>query len=158
MNRTALALVPVLASACMSSDEVIINGYRFINKAGSVAQAMEGARETFESANSCPEDRITITPRPDLERTSRPTEPALAPWIPPDDIAADPGRLEIWRRTHRAEIQVHEMEADRRRMQSSFVDAAGCGIRTTYFCSALYKHPERASCGTATADDEVKQP
>jgi hypothetical protein len=118
-------------------------------KASSVTQAVEDARHTFSSENARPEERITITPRPDLLWKPTPAKPLPAeyntpemqaqrrewkrlletPWIPPDDVATDPGRLEVWKSMHARELRVHDMMTGRLRMQSSFVRAEGCGLR-----------------------------
>jgi hypothetical protein len=175
----ALALA-LLAGACAETEtgltanpgEEILNGYRWMNQPRSVAQAREDARDTFSRENSCPTERVAVVPRPELRWKPRPTTPLpeaygtpemqakLAemkraeemPWMPPADIAADPGRLEVWKSTHRAELVVHDMEADRLRMQPSFVSSEGCGFHAVYYCRALYKHPERAACEIAPSD------
>lgn len=53
------------------------------------------AQETFTKEQSCPSDRVAVTPRPDLDAWDLDHGP-LSP--PPKEIASDPGRLAQWQK------------------------------------------------------------
>jgi hypothetical protein len=55
----------------------------------------EDAREAFARAHSCPEERVHVTPRPDIKWS---TVEGLSREIPPDEVKKDPARLAKWRR------------------------------------------------------------
>jgi hypothetical protein len=74
--------------------------------------AANGARNQFSRAFSCPESRIEVSPAEGLD-------PA------PPEIAADPERLEVWRRNH----------VDGR----ARLDLRGCGQSLRFACSVLAK-------------------
>jgi hypothetical protein len=83
------------------------------------------ARETFSSSFTCPADRITVAPRNDLDAAAL----AVQPQTPPSDIAADPGRLALWKQ-----------EDERRAAQykgASVMQVSGCDREQFYVCGEL---------------------
>lgn len=83
------------------------------------------ARESFAHEFSCPNERITVTPRKDLVGADL----AIRQEAAPKDIAADPGRLDIWQK-----------EAARRRADydgSSVIQVRGCEKELLYICGDL---------------------
>jgi hypothetical protein len=55
------------------------------------------AQETFTKDFSCPKERVIVTPRPDLTRYDLDHRTADTP---PKEVAADPGRLAEWKKSH----------------------------------------------------------
>lgn len=94
----------------------------------------EAARETLSNAHSCPAERITVTPRPDLHAFDLMVG---APPSPPADIAADPGRLAEWQRRQRESQDHYNRE--------KVYQAQGCDQVEYYACSF----------GTGTNDAQV---
>jgi hypothetical protein len=105
-------------------------------------------KEAFASAFTCPQDRITVRPRPDVvffdffARSRPPDDPAA-------DVKADPQRLSMWKE------KVAEDEASYRRARASksAFEASGCGHKNFYSCSRSAKG--RISCsaiGTPPGD------
>ncbi len=102
----------------------------------------EGALESFVKAHSCPESRVTVRERPDLS------------WLdviggnatPPDDIAADPGRLAQWTKDREAtrssaeQIEVFHVEGCDRR------DYVGCTNPDSYRLGRRTKNLAEVSC------------
>jgi len=83
------------------------------------------ARENFARAFTCPEDRITVT----LHKELAAVDLAVRPAIPPKEIAADPGRLALWK--EEAAHGAAEYERD------AVVEARGCGHAVFYICGDL---------------------
>ena len=62
------------------------------------------AVRTFSKSHSCPEDRIQATPAGGASFTER--YAALHPLpAPPADVAADAGRLEVWRKANGGDLE-----------------------------------------------------
>jgi hypothetical protein len=83
------------------------------------------ARERFESLFMCPEDRITVTSRKDLNSL----ELAFRRKPAPSDVAADPGRLELWNQEQ----------------------ARGCGKEVFFICGQLRVSVGATQYGCTTA-------
>lgn len=83
------------------------------------------ARESFARELSCPDERITVTPRKDLVGADL----AIRPEAPPKDIAADPGRLAIWQKEEARRLADYE--------GTSVMQARGCDRELLYICGDL---------------------
>src|SRR4051794_13412217 len=83
------------------------------------------ARERFTELFTCPEDRITVTPRKDLAAVDLVIRPAA----PPPEIAADAERLALWK--EKAAHDAADYEHD------TVVEARGCGHEVVYICGDL---------------------
>jgi hypothetical protein len=98
--------------------------------------ATDGAKEHFSQSQTCPLDRVEVRERPELKPSQFYKSPA-----PPADVAADPGRLQMWRNTQAENAANHSKF-------ESIVEARGCDKHVFYACS----HPtstsgnERWSC------------
>jgi hypothetical protein len=110
-------------------------------------QLHKGARQYFVDKYSCPADRVTLT----QIRDTKPSEIFAADWraaTPPDEVAADPGRLAQW--------QAHEDE--RRKSWESWINASalfsvsGCGHRLVLACR---KPGQRSTSGLTAKCDEA---
>lgn len=93
------------------------------------------AQEAFTKEQSCPRDRVTVTPRPDLDAFDLDNGPLPDP---PKEIASDPGRLAQWKKDKgkpdctpegNALWQTTTVGCMRR-----VVLARGCGHQTYYVC------------------------
>ena len=105
-------------------------------------QLPEGARQYFIDKYSCPADRVTLT---EIEDT-RPSDIFAADWhaaSPPDEVAADPGRLAQWQAS----------EDERHKGWESWINSSrlfalsGCGHRLVLAC----RKPGRMSTPGVTA-------
>lgn len=76
----------------------------------------DAARKAFEYVASCPADRVVVEER----------EPSNVAMLPPDDVANDPARLELWKRKE-------EERRARVAAQRDYV-ARGCGQERTFHC------------------------
>jgi hypothetical protein len=83
------------------------------------------AREQFASRFTCPEERITVTPRKDLTSVDL----TFRPQPPPSDVAADPGRLELWNKDQARRAAEYEGK--------SVVEARGCGHELLFICGQM---------------------
>jgi hypothetical protein len=106
----------------------------------------EGARQYFIDKYSCPADRVTLTEIRDV----KPSEVFAADWreaTPPEEVTADPGRLEQWR----------AREDERRKSWESWINSSrlfevsGCGHRLVLACR---KPGQRSTPGVAAICDE----
>jgi hypothetical protein len=59
----------------------------------------DGAKEQFARQYSCPENRISVEPRPEL-KWSELVFGKQAPEQPPDEVKRDPERLAKWKSDH----------------------------------------------------------
>jgi hypothetical protein len=86
-----------------------------------------GAQMIFAQKETCPADRITVTPRPDV-----PPHTILAHHggEPPADIAADPERMQLWAAQHGENLAV---------LDSTWrtFELRGCNVQALYVC----QHP-----------------
>jgi hypothetical protein len=101
----ALATLAVTLTACRSNETI--------------------ARESFARSYSCPAERITVTPRKDLSAVDL----AVRPGVPPKEVAADPGRLEVWKKE--ATKRAADFE------DATVVQAQGCDHEVFYVCGDL---------------------
>jgi hypothetical protein len=83
------------------------------------------ARDNFERTFTCPADRLTVTPRKDLVARDLATQPAT----PPPDVAADPGRLELWKKKEASRTSDYDGD--------SVVQVQGCSHEVFYVCGDL---------------------
>jgi hypothetical protein len=110
-----------------------------------------GAREEFSKEFSCPADRVEVTPRPDLKSFEVIFGPRSAP---PSDIAADPGRLEVWRKRQ------DELEGNWNRGGTVF-QVRGCSHDVIYACSRAQTHANTSNgiiCSTGQSTHAAKTP
>jgi TPR repeat protein len=98
------------------------------------------ARTQFAQSSSCPVEKVTVT--------SRPGDP-VPPQNPPPEIAADPGKLAIWRR-----------DDDQRRQDAAatIYVAKGCGQEKHYNCGRNDRHAAQADCTERAADPASTSP
>ena len=91
-----------------------------LGAAGCAPFAPDRAAYTFSRHYSCPEERLIVKTVPVAP------EKLLAVGEPPADIAADAGRLALWR--------ANRIEDMKDYWRLSAVDITGCGTRKTYLC------------------------
>jgi hypothetical protein len=112
----------IAASACID---------RYANSANKV-------RGDFGYDYSCPDSRIGVSARDDLEEgplSPRPPPPVEA--SPPPDVATDPERLRVWQENREAQRRRDERFADSLSECGRRVyEATGCGERRFYSCAA----------------------
>lgn len=105
-----------------------------LNAASGCKGLDRGAREEFERQFSCPKERVTVTPRPDIDAYVR----LFGAPQPTAEVAGDAGRLAVWR----AEQQrVHA----RFRSSSTLFELRGCEHHVLYACA----HPSSSDGGAA---------
>jgi hypothetical protein len=83
------------------------------------------ARENFATSHTCPPDRVTVAPRPDMTRNSLTPRPA-----PPPEVAADPGRLAYWRE------QLEKAESNL--LPCEVFELTGCGQHQLVCCTHYF--------------------
>lgn len=83
------------------------------------------AKESFGRRFTCPEDRITATPRTDLKAVDL----AFRPEVPPATVAADPARLALWQKEQAATASEYDGDA--------VLQARGCNAEILYICGDL---------------------
>ena len=83
------------------------------------------ARDQFGSRYTCPDERITTTLRKDLSAVDL----AFRPEPPPRDVAADPGRLELWKEKQARGAEEWDGK--------SVVQVRGCGHEVFFICGQL---------------------
>ena len=92
-----------------------------------------GARDSFVQGNSCPPDRVSVVAIPDYQDPLPPDPP------PPADVAADAGRLAVWRQQHEAarkeggQWQCSSTDLLGRPDRTMY-EVTGCGQRQVYCC------------------------
>lgn len=107
-------------------------------------QLTSGAREDFAARYSCPEDRVEVKPRADLQPEQALGKSDAASPEPPDEVRRDPGRYAKWRQD----------QADRREAKHStyigyeVIEATGCGHTDILICH----HPSGSKGSTRTGD------
>src|SRR5882724_12368083 len=92
----------------------------------------DGAREQFSHDHVCPLDRVEARARPELKPSQ-----FGAPSTAPKDVAADPGRLELWQ-AEQAQFAANDDA------WGEIVEARGCEVHVFYSCG----HPTRSSDGS----------
>jgi hypothetical protein len=110
-----------------------------------------GAQNQFRVDYTCPADRIHVARRHDVPASSF----LQAPSAPPPEVAADPGRLEEWKR----EQYAARSDTD---SQYSVYDVDGCGHQARYACRWVAdsdEDPSYPQCtrGGAALADQVKK-
>ena len=93
-----------------------------------------GTRAQFAQAAQCPAADISVTEQPGAP---------VAPSNPPPEIAADPGKLAIWRRDD------DERRAD---AAATVYIAKGCGQEKHYTCGRSDRHMSTAACTELVLD------
>ena len=98
-----------------------------------------GARDFFVRRSSCPADRVTVVAIPDYQDPLPPDPP------PPADVAADAGRLAVWRQ---------QREAARKRGGNwkcgrKMYEVTGCGQRQLLCCDHPWVAQDPAHPGYA---------
>jgi hypothetical protein len=97
------------------------------------------AKEDFAKRYSCPEDRVTVKERKDVNPAT-----LLAPDVkesPPDEVKKDPGRLAKWEADRKEKLE--EKEAGYKRSFTIF-ESSGCGHTVLLACThaSLAGHSE----------------
>lgn len=88
----------------------------------------EGARGVYAKSFTCPGERVTVTPRPDIPphtligHGADGTDPK-----PPPDVAADPGRLAMW------QAQMAQKWAEVDKLGPPY-EVEGCGKKAMLVC------------------------
>jgi hypothetical protein len=113
--RTRLALAALLTCGCDS--------------------VLDGSKRNFSSEFTCPIERVDAHPRPDLHPSS------LEGASPPADIAADPGRLKMWRDRQAKSNELRDSNDD-------IFELTGCGHHVLYACHRYSKGFNRFMCRT----------
>jgi Sel1 repeat len=98
------------------------------------------ARAQFAASAPCPADKVTVT--------SRPGDP-VAPSNPPPEIAADPGKLAVWRQGD---------EERRQDAAATIYIAKGCGLEKHYNCGRSDRHAAEAVCAEKATDPSSTAP
>jgi hypothetical protein len=99
-----------------------------------------GAREVFGSKYSCPDDRITLKPRPDINPGEALTPAGwLKPKTPPAEVKSDPGRLAKWKADEDERIE---------RLRGGYSDyemfeVSGCDHTSVLGCHQREPEPRR---------------
>ncbi len=89
-----------------------------------------GARDRFGIEYSCPEDRITVRSRSDIDYGDR-VLAGLAPEAPSREVSGDPARLAKWRDDQAAEHARIRAECD----DYSVFQVTGCGHEELLACA-----------------------
>ena len=112
-------------------------------------QLTSGAREDFAARYSCPEDRVEVKARADLQPAQALGKANEPPATPPDEVKRDPGRYAKWQRD----------QADRREAKLAtysgyeVIEASGCGHTDILVCH----HPGGSKGGSRTAEVKCEQ-
>ena len=107
-------------------------------------QLTSGAREDFAARYSCPEDRVEVKSRGDLQPARALGKTSEASATPPDEVMRDPGRYAKWQQD----------QADRREEKLAtyigyeVIEANGCGHTEILVCH----HPGGSKGSTRTAE------
>ena len=107
-------------------------------------QLSSGAREDVTARYSCPEDRVEVKSRADLQPAPVLARASDATATPPDEVKRDPGRYAKWQKD----------QADRRESRAAtyigyeVIQASGCGHDELLVCH----HPGGSKGGTRTGD------
>jgi hypothetical protein len=134
---------PLLAAACL-----------LLLPLGATAckRLSTGAREDFAARHSCPEDRVEVKTRSDLQPAQVLGRAGEMPATPPDEVKKDPGRYAKWQKD----------QAERREATLAtysvyeVIEASGCGHNELLVC-----HHPRDENGTRAGEvtcDQGKKP
>jgi len=123
---------------------------------GGCKEKSTGALETFATANSCPEDQVTVKPRPDLDPETVMERASEA--RPSAEVAADPARLAKW---------TQDQDERRESRASSYggyemFEVSGCGHTTVYACHHPHSlkggtREDQVSCDESRADVDARE-
>lgn len=83
-----------------------------------------GARDVFVKKAVCPADRVSVAARPDVAPHTIYVAPTRTP---PADIAADPGRLALWKSQQPPTVDVDAI--------AKSYQVTGCGQTVLYACA-----------------------
>ena len=83
-----------------------------------------GARDVFVKKVVCPADRVSVSPQPDVAPHTVYAAPARTPSA---EIAADPGRLALWKSQQPATVDVDAI--------AKSYKVTGCGQTALYACA-----------------------
>jgi hypothetical protein len=86
-----------------------------------------GAREDFASKYSCPNDRVVVTPRPDISSLKANDMDVVL--TPPPEVAKDPDRLAKWN-----EDQAKNRKRDEENYDDDVFEVSGCDHRVIMAC------------------------
>jgi len=105
-----------------------------------------GAQMIFTQAETCPGDRITVTPRPDV-----PPHTILAHHggEPPADVAADPERMQLWAAQHGENLA--EIDSTWKTFE-----LRGCDRQALYVCQHPSVEDFDAQNGTIVGDRSAR--
>ncbi len=106
-----------------------------------------GAGNTFERRYSCPDDRVTVVARPDIDPMQVLASDAdLKPATPPADVKSDAARYAKWKA---------DQDADRERLHAMYArntmfEVNGCGRMEIFACQPHRNgdvvYPDWADC------------
>jgi hypothetical protein len=85
----------------------------------------DGAKDEFSETYTCPPQRVEVRKRTDLKATD--VEGSFAANQPPAEVAADPGRLQMWQKEQRE-------KDDNENGYHTVVEARGCDHQVLYTC------------------------
>ena len=126
---------PLLAAACLLLLSLAATACK---------QLTSGAREDFAARYSCPEDRVEVKERSDLQPVQALGKANEVPATPPDEVKRDPARYAKWQQD----------QADRRESKLAryigyeVIEVNGCGHTDILVCH----HPSGSKGGTRTAE------
>ena len=90
-----------------------------------------GAKQEFSKKYSCPDDRVTVKERGDIDPATL-LYPPSADEAPPDEVKNDPGRLAKWQADHKEQRET--VEAGYRRSYQIY-EASGCDHAVLLACT-----------------------
>jgi hypothetical protein len=100
--------------------------------------AVNAVRGQFAGDTDCPDSRVSVKVRSDLDPTPPPSH-RLEPANPPAEVAGDPQKLAAWNADLAEMRRRHEEEDEARRQEwanTTVVEAQGCDVRKLYVCKA----------------------
>jgi hypothetical protein len=89
-----------------------------------------GALEAFARLFSCPEDRVTVTPRNDIDPVALLGSEPISDDKAAEEVRRDPGRLAKWRQDREADRRTETKEHSRYRA----FEVAGCDHSVLMLC------------------------
>lgn len=110
----------------------------------------DGAKSEFAKRYSCPEERVTVKQRKDLDPAALLNPPVKVD--PPDEVKKDPGRLAKWQADRKAE---DDQAASGYRRSYTVFETEGCDHRVLLACThADILGSSNGSGGTALSCQE----
>jgi len=105
------------------------------------------AQEDFAKKYTCPDDRIAVKARPDLDPTQAFVGDASS-GTPSDEVKNDPARYAMWKAARDA-----QQEQDRSTYSKyDMLEVTGCGHTQVYGCYHRIGGQSRTLCYEATSD------